>query len=243
MSLSEPGPPRRVVAIHQPNFFPWLGYFDKIARADVFIVLDHTQFPKSRPGSWSNRVQLAVHGKPAWVTMPVVRSYHGLRRIDEMMIDNQSPWRRKLLQLLRSSYGRTAAFQDVFEAISALVDNATDRLVDYNLGAITALCERLGLPAARMVRSSQLGIDEHATELLVALVKSVGGTVYLSGDGAGGYQRDELFHDAGIAIEYQAFTPPVYPQRGTDTFVPGLSVVDALFNCGFAGTAGLLTRR
>jgi hypothetical protein len=83
---------QRLVAIHQPNFFPWLGYFDKLARADVFILLDDAQYPKTG-GTWSNRVQLLINEKPAWVTVPVVRSYHGVRQIREMRIDEQRPWR------------------------------------------------------------------------------------------------------------------------------------------------------
>jgi hypothetical protein len=244
VTVSGPGAqPRRVVAIHQPNFFPWLGYFDKIVRADVFVVLDHVQFPKSRPGSWLNRVQLSVGGRPAWVTMPVVRTYHGLRRIDEMSIDNTSAWRRKLLQLLRSSYGRAAAFAEVFPAVSPLVENGTDSFVDYNLSAITTLCERLGIGTGHLVRSSTLAVEGQATDLLVGLVRHVGGTVYLAGGGAGGYQDDTLFHGAGLDVEYQRFQHPVYPQRGAVDFVPGLSILDALFNCGFANTSALLTRR
>ena len=72
-----------IVAIHQPNFFPWLGFFDKIARADVFCLLDNVQFPKTG-GTWINRVQLWINGKAAWATAPVDRSYSGVRRIREM---------------------------------------------------------------------------------------------------------------------------------------------------------------
>lgn len=232
----------RVVAIHQPNFFPWLGYFDKIARAEVFVILDHVQFNKSRPGNWSNRVRLAVNGQAAWVTMPVVRAYQGSRRIDETLIDNHVPWRKKLLQLLRSNYGRTACFREVFPVLAELVENPTDRLVDYNIGALTSLCARLGLRTGHMVRSSQIETAGRATEMLVGIVKGVGGTVYLAGGGSSGYQEDDLFHAAGIAVEYQRFEHPVYPQRGAQEFVPGLSVMDALFNCGFDGTAHLLDR-
>jgi len=75
----------RVVAIHQPNFLPWLGYFDKLARADTFVLLDSVQFPK-RNGTWMNRVKLLVGGEPGWITVPIVRAYHGL--------GGASSWRR-----------------------------------------------------------------------------------------------------------------------------------------------------
>lgn len=229
----------RVVAIHQPNFFPWLGYFDKIVRADVFVVLDHVQFPKSE-GNWSNRVRLAVNGQPAWVTMPVVRDYEGFRRIDEMRIDNRAPWRRKLVQLLRTNYGKAAAFKDVFPAVESWIENPTDLLAEYNLAAITAICERLGLRSSHLVRSSALEVTGTKTDLLVNIVKAAGGTTYLSGDGSAGYQEDEAFAAAGIELVYQRFVHPVYPQRGVPEFLPGLSILDAICHCGFEGASKTL---
>ena len=69
-----------LVAIHQPNFFPWLGYFDKIRRADFFILLDDVQYPKTGAGSWSNRVKVMINGEGRWLTAPVDRSFHGTRK-------------------------------------------------------------------------------------------------------------------------------------------------------------------
>lgn len=232
--------PRRLVAIHQPNFFPWLGYFDKIARADVFVVLDHVQFPKTRDGNWTNRVKMDVYGTPDWVTMPLVRGYEGLRRIDEMQIDHQSPWRRKLLRSLQDSYGRAEHFRDVFPAIATLVNNPADLVADYNVNAIAAICAGLGLPTTHFVRSSTLGVDGGKTDLLVNVVHRVGGNAYLAGGGAGGYQDDAQLSAAGIEIEYQSFAHPIYPQRAGATFVAGLSILDALFHAGFDGVARAL---
>ena len=230
---------KRVVAIHQPNFFPWLGYFDKIVRADVFVVLDHVQFPKSE-GNWSNRVKLAVNNAPSWFTMPVVRAYEGFRRIDEMQIDNSAPWRKKLLQLLRTNYGKALAFGAAFPVVESWVEHPAALLADYNLHAITGICDRLRLRSSHIVRSSTLGVDGAKTDLLVNIVKAVDGTVYLSGDGSAGYQEDAAFQAAGIDVVYQRFTHPVYPQRTGAEFMPGLSVLDAIFHCGFDGGAQLL---
>jgi len=230
---------KRVVAIHQPNFFPWLGYFDKIVRADVFVVLDHVQFPKSE-GNWSNRVKLAVNGAPAWVTMPVVRAYEGFRRIDEMQIDNAAPWRRKLLQLLRTNYGKALAFGEAFPLVESWVEYPADLLADYNLHAIRSICDCLRLRSSHIVRSSTLAVDGTKTDLLVNIVKAVQGTVYLSGDGSAGYQDDALFMAAGIDVACQRFVHPVYPQRRGADFIAGLSALDAIFHCGFEGGSKLL---
>lgn len=234
----------RVVAIHQPNFFPWLGFFDKIIRSDVFVVLDHTQFPKSE-GNWTNRVRLSVNGEAAWVTMPVDRKYEGLRRIDEIHIDNRSPWRRKLLQLLRTNYGRAAFFARAFPDVETWVEEPAELVADFNLRAITAICDRLGLKTSHIVRSSTLGVEGAKSELVANLVKRVEGNVYLSGDGSAGYLDEQVLRSAGLDVEYQRFVHPVYPQRQGAEFVAGLSVLDALFHCGFDGTARMLevTRR
>ncbi len=72
-----------VVAIHQPNFLPWLGYFDKVAKSDVFVFLDSVQAPKTG-GSWLNRVRLAMNGEARWVTAPIDRTFHGVKRVHEL---------------------------------------------------------------------------------------------------------------------------------------------------------------
>jgi hypothetical protein len=231
--------PNRLVAIHQPNFFPWLGYFDKLARADVFILLDDVQFPK-KGGTWVNRVRLLVNGEPGWVTVPVVRSYRGVREIREMRIDEQKPWRRKLLATIQASYARAAHYQEVMPLLSELIGNPTDDLFEYNRSSVVALAEALGL-TTELTLSSSLGATSQATERLVELVRAVDGDGYLSGGGVAGYQEDEQFAEAGIELVWQDFQPPAYPQL-EDVTVPGLSVIDALLNCGFQGARPLLER-
>jgi hypothetical protein len=231
-------PDTPLVAIHQPNFFPWLGYFDKIARADVFVLLDNVQFSKTG-GNWSNRVRLIVNGEAAWVTVPVIRNYHGVREIREMRIDESSGWRRKFLQNVRTNYARAAAFDAVFPFVERLVHTETDLLSEFNVTVIRAICGELQLPLAKLVLGSSLQAEGRATELLISMVRSVGGTAYLCGGGAGGYQDDQAFSAAGLRLVYQEFAHPSYEQR-LPAFVPGLSIVDALMHCGFDGVRALL---
>ena len=102
--------PKTVVAIHQPNFLPWLGFFDKLARADVFVLLDSVQFPRTSKGTWINRVKLLVGGRKQWATVPIVRSEGSVLPIAEVRIDEAQPWRKKLLRTieLTRSVGGTA---------------------------------------------------------------------------------------------------------------------------------------
>jgi hypothetical protein len=228
-----------VVAIHQPNFFPWLGYFDKIARADVFVMLDDVQFSKTG-GSWTNRVKLLEHGKPVWKTVPVRRSALGLQLIRSVEMAADAPWRAKLLQALRTNYGAAPAFGEVMPWISELVEYPTNLLCEFNVHAIQCLTKRLGLERARLVRQSELGISGHATELLVDLVRAAGGAEYLSGDGSDGYLDAAAFVRAGLTVAFQGFRHPQYPQGGAGEFVGGLSVIDALMYCGLEGVRELL---
>jgi hypothetical protein len=228
----------RIVAIHQPNFLPWLGYFDKIARADVFVALDDVQFSKTG-GTWSNRTRILVNGAPAWLTIPVVRSYHGVRSIAEMQLA-ATAWRVRILNTIRNAYARAPHFSAVFPVIEEIVTCGLDRVGAFNLVGIRRLTGHLGLDAGRIVPASTLAGGGRATDRLIALVKQVGGTAYLCGGGASGYQDDAKFAAAGLDLLYQDFAHPVYPQCGARAFAPGLSVVDALMNRGFAGTRALL---
>jgi hypothetical protein len=231
---------RKIVAIHQPNFFPWLGYFDKIARADVFILMDNVQFSK-KGGTWENRVRLIVGGKAAWVTMPVFRSFHGNLNVNEVRINNATAWRGNLLKIVRTNYGRAPFFNQVFSFFSELVNNPTDVLADYNRAAIETIANSVGLDANKMILGSTLDVSGAATELLIRMTRAVGGTAYLAGGGAGGYQEDEKFAAAGIELIYQNFQQLGYPQFNSTEFIPGLSIIDALMNVGFDGLKVMLT--
>jgi hypothetical protein len=234
---------RKVAAIHQPNFFPWLGFFDKIASADVVVLLDNVQFPRTSTGTWVNRVKLLVAGREHWATAAVARAGIGAKRIADVELDDSSKWRSRLLKTLQSSYGRAPYFESVYPVIGALLTRPTRMLVELNIAAIAEMCRRLGFDDGKLVRGSTLGASGQATDLLVSITQAVGATAYLCGGGASGYQQDDKFAAAGIELVYQRFSHPTYPQAGSSRFIPGLSIIDALMNCGFEQTSALLRRR
>ena len=229
----------RVVAIHQPNFLPWLGYFAKLASSDLFAVMDNAQFPKTG-GSWSNRVKMRIGGDAAWVTVPIVRAYHGVRSVREMEIDDHSPWRTKLLKTIRMSYARAPYVDEVFPLVEAIVAHPSGSLAEFNLFGIRNIAAVLGIDTTKLVIGSTLNAPGAGTTLLINMVKAVKGTIYLCGGGAGGYQDDAQFATDGIHLRYQSFSHPEYHQGPGVRFLPGLSVVDALMWCGTAGTSTLL---
>jgi hypothetical protein len=230
----------RIVAIHQPNFFPWLGYFDKIQRSDIFVVLDDVQFSK---GGVGNRVRLLVGGAPAWVSAPILSSRRGPQMISDVEMSATEPWRIKMSKTIRANYAKAAYFSSVFAWLEPLIMNPTASLAGYNLAAIRAMCEALSLDPGKLRLSSTIEAHGRATDRLISLIHAVGGAAYLSGDGAGGYQDPQKYSAAGLTLQLQRFAHPVYPQGSSGGFVPGLSAIDALMHCGFDGVRAMLAAR
>jgi WbqC-like protein family len=226
-----------VVGIHQPNFLPWLGFFHKLATCDVFVLLDSVQFSR---GSRTNRVQVLAGDRPIWLTVPVRRPEHGEPLIADALIDDSKPWRRKALRTLEVSYGGLPGFEATHELISEVLGNDTDRLAVLNEAAIVRLAAALSLPSPSLVRASDLGVEGAGSELLARLVEAAGGTVYLSGAGAGGYHEQEPFAERGIEVRFQRFEHADYPQRSPER-VHGLSIVDAMMSVGPDAAARLIT--
>ena len=200
--------------------------------------MDNAQFSKTG-GTWTNRVQMIVNGEPAWMTVPIDRAYHGVRTVSEMKIGADTVWRTKMLRTIEHSYRRAPHFAELYPRLESWIGNPTSDLAEYNLSAIREICESLGLRTP-IVLGSSLEVDGRATDLLIRMVGAVGGTAYLAGGGAAGYQEDDKFREAGIELIYQEFQHPTYSQLNTTSFQPGQSIVDALMSCGFAGTANLL---
>jgi hypothetical protein len=226
-----------LVAIHQPNFLPWLGFFDKLKRADIFILLDSVAL--QRTGSnYTNRVRMLVSGKPAWVTVPLARGAEARERVADARIAENPSWRNTLRRTVEQSYGKAPFFAETMPIVERMLAAGTSALCAVNVLGIEGIAAALGLGGKRMVRASGLAAEGSSTDLLAALVRAVGGSAYLTGHGAG-YQDDGVFAAAGIAIERQDYRVPAYEQVDAAEFVPGLSAIDALMNCGPAA-AGLV---
>ena len=230
----------KLCAIHQPNFFPWLGYFDKLAKADVFVFLDRVSYPKSGSSmsSWCNRVKINVGGTATWTSCPVIRE-HGIQIIDTVRIDDRRPWRNDLRLVLEASYRGAVNFQSAFAVVDALLSFETDSLADFNIHAIRTLMPLLGCEAKCVRQSALPPADQTATARLVALTRLVGADGYLCGGGSAGYLEEAAFADAGLTLRYQ--DTGVAPYGDPAQFIPGLSVIDWLMHHRPEDTFGRLS--
>lgn len=231
------------VAVHQPNYAPWAGYFAKLAAADVLVFLDDAQLPQGR--SYVSRTAIAGPGGPAgdapqWLSVPIARAHDAPIRAARFA---DAGWARRHMATLRARYARAPYFAEVMALLAPLYDAPGALLAPFNARLVQAVAAYLSL-APRFLWASELGIAPglRATERLVALVQAAGGTTYVSGAGGASYQDPACFAAAGITLEVRRYTPQPYDQ-GTGMhgrprpFVPGLSVLDLLFRRGRAAAA------
>jgi WbqC-like protein len=218
-----------IVAAHQPNFAPWLGFFDKAMAADVLVLLDTVQFIKR---GYQNRTRIKAGTGPQWLTVPVISKGRYDQATLDVQIDESTAWRSVHLRTLRSVLARAPHRDTLLELVEPIYAREdVHRLVDLNLALLRAVAGRLGL-GTRLVLASELDLTGSSTELMVSLTKQVGGDVYLSGPTGRKYLEPAQFADVGMQLRYHEFTPTEYPQLH-GAFVPGLSCFDYIANCGF----------
>jgi len=230
-----------IVAVHQPNFFPWLGYFRKMARADLFVFLDAVQYPKGGAGTWLNRVRVQAAGKPIWLTCPVIRE-PGKHLIDAIRIAGLH-WQQKALRTLQSHYGKAPFFTEAFPVIRPLLCRQEEKLSTYNMLNLKSMADYIGIPLHVKTQNefkTPEVFSQRGSARIVAICKTLKADGYLAGDGSRGYEQKAVYEDASINFSTNNFQCQPYPQHNVSGFVPGLSIVDALFNVGPEGTRRLL---
>ncbi len=219
-----------ICSIHQPQSFPWLGYFAKIIASDVFIYLDNVQYKKNE---YQNRNRIKYKGQANWLTIPVRHSFGQL--INEIEINNKENWRRKILNTLKTYYAAAPHISDYFPEIEGFINAPHTSLAEFNMEFINWVLRKLNIPTKTLIASELFSADQlqqyEASEKLVRLIKKTDASTYLSGAGGKDYLNESLFLDRNIKILYQNYVHPEYQQLG-ENFVSHLSILDLLFNEG-----------
>ncbi len=218
-----------IASIHQPECFPWLGFVDKAARADTFILLDDVQFRKNY---FQNRNKILTSAGPTWITIPILKPKTSSKLIKDIQIDEQSNprWRKKHFSAWEQNYASAPYAANYMPFLKSLYEKKWESLISFNMAVIQFVLESFDV-SAKIVLSSTLESTEGTTEKLVSLCKSVGASEYLSGISGKEYLDESQFEAAGIPIKYQEFFHPIYRQRGKE-FVPLMPAFDMLFNEG-----------
>lgn len=218
----------KTVVIHQPDFLPYLGFFHRFLHADLWVVLDHVQF-LSGSKSWHNRDKIKTANGPAWLTVAVTKTPQQTP-INKVLLSVDNGWREKNLNLIHHNYRKSSGFAEIFPRLEELFNLRVERLVDFNMASIQMLMDLLEVQV-EFVFSSELGGEGEKSAMLVDICTKVAADSYLSGVGARDYLEPSCFSLNGIALQWQEFEHPVYPQLCGD-FIPYLSSIDLLFNCG-----------
>jgi len=218
-----------IIAIHQPEFMPWLKFFDKMKRVDKYIVFDHVQFKKRY---FENRNRVKQEDIAVWLSVPVKTKGKYLQRIGDVEIDNSLPWQNKLWAKIIHCYSKSPYFKEFGQEIESIIfAQRYERLINFNLNFIEWFRKILDINNS-MLFSSRLDVDEYkGSNLILQICSLLGANQYLCGSFGKDYLNLDDFHKAGIEIIWQDFHHPQYPQIG-DNFTPNLSALDIVLNCG-----------
>ena len=229
-----------ILSVHQPQYLPWLGYFDKIDKSDGFVFLDNVQY-KHREFQNRNKIRVnlqtpggCLKGEGIWLSVPVVYKGHSRARIGQVLIDNGSDWQRKHWGSLKSAYSAAPFFKEHSAFFEEVYSRRWERLADLNIHIIKYILEYLKIDTP-LYYESRIGTTQEATERIIELCKKLNADTYLSGSGAKVYLEEERFAQSGIKLEYQHFVHPQYRQqfvKQEGDFLPYMSIVDLLFNEG-----------
>jgi len=211
------------IAILQPGYLPWLGFFDQELSVDLFVLYDDVQYDRR---GWRNRNRIKTPKGPVWLTVPVEQKgkYHQLIR--EVKIDNTRPWKRKHLRTIETFYTKAPYFEKLFPQFERILAQEWEYLWELDLKVIEWLNELIGVKTP-IVLASQLSASGAKSERLLDICTKLGAKEYYSGAAAKYYLDIELFKRAGIEVFFQEYEHPVYPQLHGD-FISHLSVIDLL---------------
>lgn len=221
-----------IITIHQPEHLPWLGLFNKIAKAETFVILDSVQYEKNY---FQNRNRILGSNGVQWLSVPVSTKGHmeGTIATTEISLSGgNANWKEKYLRTVQQSYGKHPYFSEIYPVLENAIRTETNLLYDINMAIIKSFCDCLEI-RPEYIRASELELYGQKSDLILDICREVGADTYISGPSGREYLDLDSFTKSNIAVKYNDFEHPVYPQRKTNEFVSHLSALDLFMNCGF----------
>lgn len=221
----------KIIGIHQINYFPWLGYFNKMAKSDLFVYLDKVQLTDRGVTVRTHIITSA--GKKTFLSVGINQKGHRDKKFSEIEINEGSDWQTRQKNFIIGNYSKHPFFKDVMSIISPIFETKFQFLGEVNLLSINLIKDILGITTPVVMQSElEYPMEAKKDALMLALTRAAGGNIYLSGNGARKYMDEENTEEHGVKVCFQHFLPFEYPQYKMSEFVPGLSVLDFLFNVG-----------
>jgi len=232
-----------IVAAHQPHYMPWLGYLDKMAKADLFVVMDDLQYEAQ---NYQNRQRIKLHNGAQWLTVPLERGSQS-DRICDKRIDNSGSrrqhWQRRTWMTLEINYRRAPFWHKYADELRSVYAQTWVSLLELDMKMLDLARSWFDIKTP-IIRASSLGLTGHKTDRLIDMCRKVGARCYLSGGGGStGYLDVERMGRAGIGVIWQYFEHPRYQQRYPEAgFISHLGFLDLVLNCGEASREVLFDR-
>lgn len=222
-----------IVAAHQPHYLPWLGYLDKIARADLFVVMDDLQFENQ---NFQNRQRIKLATGAAWLTVPVHRGSQHDRICEKTIISSANPrhhWQHRHWETLRNNYSHAPYFATYADELHDVYTRRWENLIDLDRHVLSLALRWLDIRTP-ILSSSQLMLTGAKTDRLIDMCTKLRATHYYTGSGGStDYLDVDQLARAGVTVEWQHFQHPRYPQRHPRAgFVSHLGFIDLVLNCG-----------
>lgn len=218
-----------IIAIHQPNYLPYLGFFERMKQSDIFVIYDDAQFNKD---DFQHRNKIRIYHGWKWLTVPVEKKRIPIKdiKIRNGLLIKGVTWQEAHLRDIWDNYKDTSYYALYEDDLESTYVDKYDKVIDLNMGIINFLMDEFGV-RTKIIFASELDFTSGSTERLVDITEALCGDVYLSGPSGRDYLDVSLFEKKGISVEFQDFKHPVYKQR-YDGFIPNMSAIDALFNVG-----------
>ncbi|MEA5567718.1 WbqC family protein [Anabaena sp. UHCC 0399] len=219
----------KTAVIHQPQYFPYLGFFHKLNQGDIFVAMDTVQFERR---GLQHRNKIKTSQGSQWITVPVCHRAREEEFINTMEINSEFPWSRKHWNAIVTNYARAPYFAQYSSGLEKIFQQEWVNLCELNMAMMRWVMEILEINKP-IVYMSALGVEGNKSELLINICQAIGANAYLSGIGGRQYMDMAEFTTAGIDVFWQEFSYPTYTQMFPELdFAPNLSILDTLFCCG-----------
>ncbi len=216
-----------ILTAHQPVYLPWLGLFHKIALSDAFFYFNDVQYLEK---DWNNRNKIKTKTEAIWLTVPVLSKGYREKKIREIEINNSLNWRNKHWKSIYLNYKKAPFFNRYSDFFEDTYKKEWQYLADLNEYMLKWFLKELGINV-EYHKASELNFEGHKSDLVLDMCKKLGANLYIFGALGKDYAKEENFNKDGIKIYFQDYKHPEYPQLHNG-FLPYMSIIDLLFNCG-----------
>lgn len=212
-----------IIAIHQPGYIPWLGFFKRVLDSDIFVFLDDVQYEKKQ---WHNRNKIRTSNGSTWLSVPVKSQFGS--NLNKVKVDNTTDWRNLHKKSILLNYSKAKYFKKYWNNLENIYQKQYDFLIDINMEIISFLLDEFRIKT-KTIFSSELEITGKGSNRILDICKKLGADTYVSGILGKNYLSVDDFVNNNINVRFQDFQHPIYKQC-FDPFIPNMSAIDLLFN-------------